>query len=93
MAKSPLYPDCDFAIWFRSVNENNVTGEPIEGKKTGKNEDVVSDDDDDFLLRKQKELFPNGSMDVSIKMGPVYLMLAVNVFNIYSMHFHLYKSN
>jgi hypothetical protein len=90
MAKSPLYPDCDFAIWFRSVNESNVTEEPIEGKKTGKNEDIVSDD---FLLRKQKELFLNGLMDVSIKMGPVYLMLAVNVFNIYSMHFHLYKSN
>lgn len=31
-----LYPNCDFGIWFRSVNENNTTAEPIEGKTTGK---------------------------------------------------------
>ncbi|CAF0942936.1 unnamed protein product [Rotaria sordida] len=35
MEKPPLYPDCDFTIWFRSVNENNITEKPIEGRKTG----------------------------------------------------------
>jgi hypothetical protein len=41
MDKSPLYPNCDFTIWFRSVNENNITMEPIEGKKTGTNEFIL----------------------------------------------------
>ncbi len=36
MEDSHLYPNCDFAIWFRSVNETNTTEKPIEGKKTGK---------------------------------------------------------
>jgi hypothetical protein len=36
MEKSLLYPDCDFAIWFRSVNENNTTEKPVEGRITGK---------------------------------------------------------
>jgi hypothetical protein len=36
MDNSLLYPKCDFAIWFRSVNENNITEKPIEGKKLGK---------------------------------------------------------
>ena len=36
MDKSILYPNCDFSIWFRSVNENNVTEKPMEGRKTGK---------------------------------------------------------
>ncbi len=40
MENSLLYPDCDFAIWFRSANENHITEEPIEGKKTGKNNDT-----------------------------------------------------
>lgn len=36
MEDTPLYPNCDFAIWFRSVNETNTTEIPIEGIKTGK---------------------------------------------------------
>ncbi|CAF1013350.1 unnamed protein product [Adineta steineri] len=35
MEKSIIYPNCDFTIWFRSVNENNITEIPIEGKTTG----------------------------------------------------------
>ncbi|CAF3334375.1 unnamed protein product [Rotaria socialis] len=35
MEKAALYPDCNFSIWFRSVNENNVTETPLEGRKTG----------------------------------------------------------
>ncbi|CAF2314857.1 unnamed protein product [Rotaria sp. Silwood2] len=35
MEKSLLYPDCDFTIWFRSVNEHNITEKPITGQKTG----------------------------------------------------------
>ncbi|CAF4451502.1 unnamed protein product, partial [Adineta steineri] len=34
MEKSIIYPNCDFTIWFRSVNENNITETPIEGKTT-----------------------------------------------------------
>ncbi len=37
METSPLYPDCDFGIWFRSVSEGYTTEQPIQGKKTGKN--------------------------------------------------------
>ena len=36
MDNSVLYPHCDFNIWFRSVNEDNVTETPIEGHKIGK---------------------------------------------------------
>lgn len=43
MAKSPLYPDCDFDIWFRSTDENHTTLAPIEGHKTGrrKNDSLI----------------------------------------------------
>lgn len=42
MANSPLYPECDFEIWFRSTDENHTTIEPIEGRKTGKIEEYNS---------------------------------------------------
>ena len=72
MEKPPLYPDCDFAIWFRSVNENNITEQPIEGRITGKNSSISFT----FLilLFSKKELFPSGLMVVCIKMVLVYLM-------------------
>lgn len=42
MATSPLYPDCDFEIWFRSTDENNTTIEPIEGHQTGETKMIIS---------------------------------------------------
>ncbi|UJR25603.1 hypothetical protein I4U23_006947 [Adineta vaga] len=35
MSSSTLYPNCDFAIWFRSVDETTTTEQPIQGKVTG----------------------------------------------------------
>jgi hypothetical protein len=69
MEKSLLYPDCDFSIWFRSVNENNTTEKPIEGRKIGKKLNILL-----VLLSLKKELFLIGSMVVCIKMGLVFLM-------------------
>jgi hypothetical protein len=69
MEKSLLYPDCDFSIWFRSVNENNITEKPIEGRKIGKKLNILL-----VLLSLKKELFLIGSMVVCIKMGLVFLM-------------------
>lgn len=75
MTKTHLYPDCDFTIWFRSVNERNTTEKPIEGRITGKQLHIIS------LLclhivKKNflKEQFLNGSMVAFIKMDLVYFM-------------------
>ncbi|CAF0916761.1 unnamed protein product [Adineta ricciae] len=35
MESSVLYPNCDFGIWFRSVDDTSTTDEPIVGKVTG----------------------------------------------------------
>lgn len=35
METALLYPDCDFSIWFRSVDEETTTEDPIEGHTTG----------------------------------------------------------
>jgi len=53
MENSRLYPNCDFAIWFRSVNENNTTEKPIEGRKTGKK--IIY-----FFYLTHIHLFPKG---------------------------------
>lgn len=67
-----LYPKCDFTIWFRSVNEHNITEIPIEGIKTGKKSDISSTLQ--LLIFLLKELYPTGSMVHYIKMDQVYLM-------------------
>ena len=41
MATSPLYPDCDFEIWFRTTDENHTTIEPIEGHQTGERMNIL----------------------------------------------------
>lgn len=43
MEVSALYPDCDFSIWFRSVNEDSTTVTPIQGRKTGIPIDMISE--------------------------------------------------